>query len=130
MPRILLRTMCKPTENLAKVKIAVLNVFPDAQFLRDDDVVEAEASSVDRLRERIASQKIRDAARSVLFAGREGNAIHFRLNKQAAYAGAVSFAAEASPLGDIEVLIEGEDTEGIIDDIAESTTKKPERALR
>lgn len=122
--------MCKPTENLAKVKIAVLNVFPDARFLRDDDVVEAEASSVDRLRERIASQKIRDAARSVLFAGREGSAIHFGLNKQAAYVGVVSFAAKASPLGDIEVLIEGEDTEGIIDDIAESTTKKPERALR
>jgi len=130
VPRILLRTPRKPTESLAKVKIAVLNVFPDARFRREDDVVEAEASSVERLREQIRNQKIRDTARTVLLRGRATNTIRFGLNKQAAYIGAVSFAAEATPLGDIEVLIETDDVDRLIDDIAESTLKKPGEALR
>lgn len=130
VPRILLRTSCKSTENLAKVKIAVLNVFPDARFGREDDIVEAESASVERLRERVRTQKIRDTARSVLLRGRTANTLRFALNKQAAYVGAVSFAAEASPLGDIEVLIETEDVDRLVDDIAESTLKKPGEALR
>ena len=73
MARILIRTTCKPTESLGKVKIAVLNLFPDARFTREEDTVEAEASSLDRLGERIRNQKIRDAARAVLRAGRSGN---------------------------------------------------------
>ena len=130
MPRILLRTPRKPTESLAKVKTAVLNVFPDARFGREDDVVEAEASSVERLREQIRNQKIRDTARTVLLRGRGTNTIRFGLNKQAAYVGTLSFAAEATPLGDIEVLIETDDVDRLIDDIAESTLKKPGEALR
>lgn len=128
--RILIRTTCKPTESLGKVKIAVLNLFPDARFTREEDTVEAEASSLDRLGERIRNQKIRDAARAVLRAGRSGNVARFSLNKQAAYVGAVSFTSEVSPLGDLEIAIEAEDIDGLIDEIAESTTKRPGEALR
>ena len=44
--------------------------------------------------------------------------------------GAVSFTSEVSPLGDLEIAIEAEDIDGLIDEIAESTTKRPGEALR
>jgi len=126
--RVRLRAGCKPTESLPKVKIALLNLFPDAAFTREDDRVEAESGSVDRLRERIKAQKIRDAARSALFAGIDGSVVRFALNKQAAYAGRVTFGT-GSPLGDIEVEVEDGDPERIIDGIAESTTRRPPEPL-
>ncbi len=127
--RIRVRAGCKPTESLPKVKIAILNLFPDARFFREDDIVEAESSSLDRVRERIRAQKIRDAARGALFAGIDGPRLRFTLNKQAAYVGKVSFAA-GSPLGDLDIEIEDGDPERIIDGIAESTTKPPAEPLR
>ena len=129
MVRIRVRAPCRGTESLAKVKVAVLNLFPDAEFSREDDEVEAQASSYDTLREKIRTQKIRDSARGALLHGVDGARLRFTLNKQAAYAGRVSFAAD-SPLGDLEVEIEGEDPEGMIDEIAESTTRPPPQPLR
>ena len=128
MVRIRVRTPCRATESLAKVKVAVLNLFPDASFSREDEVVEAEARSIDRLRERIRAQKIRDAARGALRAGVDGARVRVTLNKQAAYAGRVSFAA-GSPLGDLEVELEDGDPEALIDRIAESTTRPPPEPL-
>src|SRR3972149_6735090 len=61
--RIRVRAGCKPTESLPRVKIAIVNLFPDARFVREDDVVEAESASLDALRERIRGPKIRDAPR-------------------------------------------------------------------
>jgi predicted RNA binding protein with dsRBD fold (UPF0201 family) len=126
--RIRLRAPCRGTESLAKVKVAILNLFPDATFSREGDELEGESSSVERLRERIHAQKIRDSARGPLLHGIEGSRIRVTLNKQAAYAGRVSFSAD-SPLGDIEVLIEAEDPEALIDAIAESTTRPPPEPL-
>ena len=128
MTRIRLRAPCRGTESLAKVKVAILNLFPDATFSREGDELEGESSSVERLRERIHAQKIRDSARGPLLHGIEGSRIRVTLNKQAAYAGRVSFSAD-SPLGDIEVLIEAEDPEALIDIIAESTTRPPPAPL-
>ncbi len=128
MVSVRIRSPCKPTESLPKVRIAVLNLFPDATFSREDERVEAESRSVERLREQIRAQKIRDAARSALFAGIDGAVVRFALNKQAAYAGKVSFAT-GSPLGDLEVEVEDGDPEAIIDGIAESTTRPPPEPL-
>jgi predicted RNA binding protein with dsRBD fold (UPF0201 family) len=129
MTRIQIRAPCRGTESVAKVKVAILNLFPDAVFSREDDEVEAESSSVARLRERIHAQKIRDSARGPLLRGVAGSRIRFTLNKQAAYAGRVSFAAD-SPLGDLEVEIEDDDPEALVDAIAESTTRPPPAPLR
>jgi len=50
----------------------------------------------------------------------EGNRLVFYLNKQAAYAGHVSFSAPEgeSPLGPIQVIIETENTDQLIDWLA------------
>jgi len=64
--------------------------------------------------------RIRAAARSVLRRSVEGNRIVFFLNKQAAYAGHVSFSAPEgeSPLGPIHVILETENPEQLIDWLA------------
>ena len=124
MVRVRIRTPCRETESLAKVKIAILNLFPDAVFSREDDEVEAEAASLERFREKVRSQKIRDSARGALLHGVTGSRVRISLNKQAAYAGRVSFGAD-SPLGDLEVEFEGDEPEALIDGIAESTTRPP-----
>jgi predicted RNA binding protein with dsRBD fold (UPF0201 family) len=58
----------------------------------------------------------------------EGNRIVFFLNKQAAYAGHVSFSAPEgeSPLGPIQVILETENPEQLIDWLA----GKPEERKR
>jgi predicted RNA binding protein with dsRBD fold (UPF0201 family) len=64
--------------------------------------------------------RIRAAARSVLRRSVDGNRIVFFLNKQAAYAGHVSFSAPEgeSPLGPIQVTIETENPEQLINWLA------------
>ena len=126
--RVKVRVPRRPTENPEKVKLAVRNLFPDAVFTREDEVLEADASSVETLREHVRGQKIRDAARGALFAGLKDGRLSFRLNKQAAFAGKVSFGAN-SPLRDIEVEIEADDPEAVIDLVAESTTRPPPAPL-
>ncbi len=111
------------------MKLAVLNVFPDAAFVLEDDVVEATCDRADHLRDLIRRQKIRDTARAELRRGVEGDRIAFALNKQAAYAGRVSFASGAAPLGDIEVELADDLPDAAIDFLAESTKHRPEKPL-
>ncbi len=77
-------------------------------------------SSLERLRMILQRDRIRAAARSVLRRSVEGNRIVFFLNKQAAYAGHVSFSAPEgeSPLGPIHVILETENPEQLIDWLA------------
>lgn len=120
MPRVLVETACFPTEDREKVKAALRKLFPDLRIERDDDRIVGTTESVERLRELIRNQKIRDTARGQFLAGRRGSSTRVALSKQAAYVGAVNFAAP-SPLGAIEVRIEDEDLDAVIDDVAEST---------
>jgi len=68
----------------------------------------------------IQRDRIRAAARSVLRRSVDGNRIVFFLNKQAAYAGHVSFSAPEgeSPLGPIQVIVETDDLEQLINWLA------------
>lgn len=123
MIRVRVEAACHPTENPAKVKRALLNLFPDLVFEREGERVVGEASSLERLRELIRNQKIRDTARGQLLAGRSGDRTSVRLSKQAAFMGIVNFAA-GSPLGDISVELESEDLSAVIDFVAESTVDR------
>lgn len=104
------------------MKRALANLFPDLRMEEREGEIAGETESLERLRELIRTQKIRDAARSQLLAGRRGHRTAFSLNKQAAYAGRVNFAA-ASALGDITVEIESDDLGAAIDYVAESTAE-------
>lgn len=73
--------------------------------------------------------RIRAAARAQLFRGMEGNSVVVFLNKQAAYAGHVSFSAPEgeSPLGPIRLQIETDDAVRVIDWLAEVPEKRVKR---
>ncbi len=103
-----------------KLSTAIRNLFPDVALQVQADRVVGTTETLNRLRERIRSQRIRDTARRQLLAGRRGDRTVVELNKQAAFVGVVSFGT-ASPLGDIRVEIESDDLLAVIDDVAEST---------
>lgn len=124
MLRVRVEAGCRPTESLARVKVAILRLFPDLVFQREDEVIEGTTASLERLRELIRAQRIRDSARGQLLAGRNGDRTVLFLSKQAAYMGVVNFAV-GSALGDIRVEIESDELTAVIDRVAESTVDRP-----
>ncbi len=119
-----------PTEDEAKVKSAMENIFSSLQFevkpLKRGSFLTAKTRGTDgltKLYNLLRRDRIRDATRSVLYKGISGHSIIFYLNKQVAYAGHVSFSQPfgESPLGPIRVEIHCEDPRKIIDWLAPRT---------
>lgn len=119
-----------PTENEDNVKAAINNVLGNATITIKPSikgctltVVAKGQDSLIKLRNLMRNDRIRDAARKLLFKSIRGNMISFCLNKQVAYAGHVSFSEETaeSPLGPIRFNIESDNTEQLIDWLAEKT---------
>lgn len=113
------------TEDPEKVKKAVLNIFPELRLNVGENIVRGEGNDVrllSRFRELLRKQAILDAARSAMSAGISGeNLMCFRLNKQAAFVGKVSFTDGESPMGPIVVRIQAEDLERMIDHLSPKT---------
>ncbi|MFQ5552108.1 MAG: RNA-binding domain-containing protein [Thermoplasmata archaeon] len=118
MHEALVETPCRATETTGKVQQAVLNIFPGAQLTVGERIT-GRAGSLDRLAELLQRQHIRDSARELLTGSIQGNRLVFYLNKQAAYAGRVSFSAHA-PLGDICVTVVSDDLQGLVENLAPS----------
>lgn len=119
-----------PTENEDNVKAAINNVLGNATITIKPSIkgctltaVAKGQDSLIKLRNLMRNDRIRDAARKLLFKSIRGNMISFCLNKQVAYAGHVSFSEETaeSPLGPIRFNIESDNTEQLIDWLAEKT---------
>lgn len=119
-----------PTEDVDKVRQAAENMFGTLELeekpLRRGSLLVARARDVEILSKfgnLLRRERIRDAARGVLFHGLEGNTITFYLNKQVAYAGHVSFCEPVaeSPLGTIKVEIKSDHSLKLIDWLAPRT---------
>jgi predicted RNA binding protein with dsRBD fold (UPF0201 family) len=108
-----------PTEDRAKVVAAITRLFPDVVIDGEDRVV-GRSNSVETFSDQLARQKIRAAARKVFLRGTDGETASFKLNKQVATVGKVSFSEEDHPLGDIHVTIRSEYLQGLIDSMAPS----------
>jgi predicted RNA binding protein with dsRBD fold (UPF0201 family) len=113
-----------PTESEEKVKQAVEKVFGNiptqVKSLRKGSLLIGDADGKDALinfHDLLRRERIRSAARSVLFEGIDRKTISFCLNKQVAYVGHISFSKEVaeSPLGPIKVKITCEDPRKIIE---------------
>jgi len=117
---IRLRARCHATEDRDAVIRAIRNLFPDAEVRGDSEII-ATSGSADEFGELLKRYKIRDAARKVMRRGLKGDTTRFRLNKQVAAIGKISFSEEDHALGDIEVSMMADDIESIIDSIAPST---------
>ena len=124
MSEIQLSTRVSPTEDRAKVAAAILSLFPDA-VIEGDEVLRASSSSLESFSEQLAKQRIRAAARKILTRGVEGSKTTFRLNKQVATTGKVSFSEEEHPLGDITVTIRSLNIQSVIDELAPSSKGAP-----
>lgn len=118
------------TEDEEKVKKAVENLFGnlsiEVQPASKGSMLRAEAKGQEALikfRDLLRQDRIRDAARKMLFEAIRGQTLSFYLNKQAAFAGHVSFSeAEAeSPLGPIKVTIKCDEPRRLIDWLAPKT---------
>lgn len=119
-----------PTESAEKVRRAVENIFGSIQMelkpLPKGGILVAELKGLESLTKfynLLRRERIRDAARAVLFEGLSGDTICFYLNKQVAFAGHVSFskAVAESPLGPIKVQIKSDDPRKLIDWLAPKT---------
>ncbi len=106
---ISLYTSVRATERVERVVSAIENLFPGLIMDIRDDRIEAYdgPDSLRTFHRLLRAQKILDTARSVLLAGRVGNSYQFRLNKQAAFMGMVSFPPDEEPLGSLHVQITG-----------------------
>lgn len=119
-----------PTEDEAKVRRAVENTFSNVQFtlqpMERGSLLTAKTKGTDgltKLYNLLRRERIRDAARAVLFKGLNDRVIVFYLNKQVAYAGHVSFSQPEgeSPLGPIKVEIRCDKPEQVTDWLAPRT---------
>ncbi|WP_456366208.1 RNA-binding domain-containing protein [Thermococcus sp.] len=104
-----------PTEEVEKVKKAMLNLIPELEFEafeKGDRLLltgkTRSRKALQRLYELFRGQAILDTARDFLEEGYFGEEIIIRVNKQAAYAGVVNFNEE-SPLGPITIVIKTKD---------------------
>lgn len=114
----------RPTEAREKVEAAIKRIFPTLELQQVGNSVvgeSADVGSLSRLHQLLRQQAILDSARSVMFARRRGGSTQLMLNKQAAFAGKVSFTDGESPLGPIVVALEAEDIERLIDYLAPRT---------
>jgi hypothetical protein len=126
--RVIAESFVNPTEDETKVEQALRNVFPSAKIQRNatsyDTVtlkIQGEGFEfLDTLRNLIKQERIRTAARSILFGGTRGKHLRFYINKQAAFVGRMSFCGPTgeSPLGPISVDVEAEDPDAVIDFLA------------
>ncbi len=129
---VYVETEVNPTEEEEKVRSAVNNVLGNAEITVKPaprgSLLVAEAKGQDsliKLRNLLRNDRIRDAARRLLFKSTRGNRISFFLNKQVACAGHVSFSEETaeSPLGPIRFTIETDDPLQLVEWLAEKSSK-------
>ena len=119
--KITVRTRIYPTESEEKIKEAILSLFPDANIRREGNYIVARAESIDNFAKLLREQRIRDAARGVFLSNLRGDVLEFRINKQVATRGRISFSVGDMPLGDIIVVVEGENLRELIEEIAPDT---------
>jgi len=120
-----------PTEDPEKVRKAVENIFGSVEFEVKPhgrgNLLTAKTRGIDgltKLYNLLRRERIRDAARAILFDGLGEKSIVFYLNKQVAYAGHISFSKPVgeSPLGPIRVQISCDNPRELIEWLVPKTT--------
>jgi len=136
--RIRVEVEIRPTEDEDKVRRAVSQIFELESYRISDAgdyrILIGESGSISsllRMREIIIRERIADTARRIMSRGTIDRYVSFKLNKQAAYAGKLSFVEEdhESSLGPINVFIEARDAKELIDWLAPNTYEKVMREI-
>lgn len=131
--RLRVEAEVRPTEDLEKVKKAIRNIFGIESFRVSEaggyKILIGESGSIAslvKLREMIVRERIADTARRVIMRNSTEKYVSFKINKQAAFAGKLSFVEDdrESSLGPINVFIEVRDSRELIDWLAPNTYEK------
>ena len=110
-----------PSEDPDKVRTAMERIFPGIEIEESEDGLSGRTDNLDHFSKQIRKQRILDTTRSVLIRGRRGNVTRFFLNKQVAFVGKVSFCEERTILGTMRVVVEDEEMDALIEDVAPVT---------
>ena len=112
-------TTINPSENISKIKKAILNIFSDAQIEITSSMVKATANidSLSKIHEVISSRNTQKAYRRHLNRNLIDDSTWFYLNKQAAFSNVIALCDEAdeSPLGPIKIILKSKNIEKIIE---------------
>ncbi len=115
---ILIQTDVKPTESKEKVLKCLHNLFPAVKFDVQEGKISGRSkdlSALERLKQLLGRQAIRDAARAYLQKNIFPGELKFWLNKQAASCSVVNFTEGESPLGPITVTVRAKDVQKVVD---------------
>lgn len=127
MLRIRVEAIVRPTEDLEKVKRAVMNIFDDELNIVDlgngycmVQGVSNSLNSISKLKQMITAWSIGPAARSYMFRRIRGNTLEILMHKQALLFGKPSLidSDKESPLGAVKIVIEADDPGVVVDKIA------------
>lgn len=96
------------TEVKALIQDHISAMFPDVKWDEDRNIngvllCHGQFSNIDRLRDILAQEKIRDTVRSVLERTLSNGFIRFYLSKNALSVGKLNFSLDRGPLGDVKV---------------------------
>ncbi len=119
--RIEVKAKIRPSEDSGEVREAVESLFPELDFQIKDELLmgkSEEFTALEKFKNKLGLQAIRDSARREFKKRKKGNKIKFFLNRQAATVHKISFSGKDTPLGPVEVLIESEDIGEVIDYLA------------
>jgi predicted RNA binding protein with dsRBD fold (UPF0201 family) len=112
------------TEVTDRVRDAVENLFPNAEFHEEPGKLVATTHSLDAFSERLYEQEILDTARGVFESNLTGDGFAFDLKKQPAFQGVVNFAVgNPDELGDVHVEVDVDDpsARAFVDQVAPET---------
>ncbi len=123
----------RPTEDVEKVKKAILTIIDPEDIVVEGDVYKrviaysSTVASLEKLRRLLRTERILDAARGAMRKGlnRAQGVLEFYLHKQALYNGRLSFVSgdNESPMGAVRVVIEHPDPGKVLDWLAPPTVR-------
>ncbi len=121
----------RPTEEVNNVLIAIRNLFDIEKYTLIKEgspypLLVAESStirSLNKLHKILRQDRILDTARKVLEGGIKGDVLRFKLHKQSAYAGHISFVhtETESPMGPLTVYLKCSKIQELVDWLAPKT---------
>lgn len=111
---ITIRSIVNPTEDEEKVKKALLNLFPNADIITNDNTLEIHDSLniLKTFKKKLKEQEIRATTRSVL---ESSDDLILNLNKQTAYVNIINITDGNSILGDITINVKTNDKDEFIE---------------
>jgi|TARA_B110000438_G_scaffold129106_1_gene125424 hypothetical protein len=119
-----IQIFCKinPSEDPEKVKLAIINIFPDLTLEITDTDITGKTNNIQilsQISKTIRENNIKKTYQRILKNNSNGDSSWFYLNKQAAFVNTVALCSEEneSSLGPIKVILRSNDIEQVIESI-------------